>query len=87
MFIVNVLVERNLKEEELQYNYMDNDISYSDCPMAFSTFKKAMEYAKEYQGCHPGVYCMIFKEKIDHPFDIPVVWNGKFGTQLPKELW
>lgn len=84
MFIVNVLVDRKLKEEELQYDYTDNDISFDDCPRAFSTFEKAMEYAKEYQGCRDGVYCMVFEEKINHPFDIPVVWNGKFDKLFVK---
>ena len=80
MFIVNTLIDRNLNEDELQYTVMDNDLVYSDCPMAFSTIEKAMEYVKEYQGIRPGVYCMVFEEQIDHPFDISVVWNGKFRS-------
>lgn len=86
MFIVNALVDRKLKEEELQYNYMDGDISYSDCPLVFSTFKKAMEYVNKCQKSRPNVYCMVFEEKLDYPYDIPVVYNGKFdSTRIDKE--
>ena len=80
MFIVNTLVDRNLNEEDLTYTYMDGDISYKDCPAVFSTREKAMEYVKEWQGTRPGVYCMVFEEELDYPYDIPVVYNGKYDT-------
>lgn len=80
MFIVSTLIDRNLNEGDLQYNVMDNDIVYTECPMVFSTLEKAMEYVKRWQGIRPGVYCMVFEEQIDYPFDIPVVWNGKFDS-------
>lgn len=78
MFIVNSFINRNLSDEKLQYTMMDNDLTYDECPAVFSTMKKAMEYVNEMEGRYPEVYCMVFKERLDHPYDIPVVYNGKF---------
>lgn len=80
MFIVNTLVDRNLNEEDLNYDYTDGDIAFDDCPKVFSTMKKAMEYVREWQGIRPGVYCMVFEEKLNYSYDIQVVYNGKFDS-------
>ena len=76
MFIVTTRIDRKLPEYMLTYTWLDEDITIN-CPVAFSTKAAAMAYAEK-QEATEGIYCMIFEEDVDHPFDIPVVYNGKF---------
>ena len=80
MFVVNTFIDRKLSEEELQYTRMDNDLTYDDLPAVFSNIEKAMDYVKGMEDPQRNVYCMVFEEKLDYPFDIPVAYNGKFAS-------
>ena len=80
MFVVNTFIDRKLSEEELQYTRMDNDLTYDDLPAVFSTIEKAMDYVKSMEDPKRNVYCMVFEEKLYYPFDIQVVYNGKFAS-------
>jgi len=77
VFIVTTRIDRKLPEYMLTYTWNDEDISIN-CPVAFSTKAAAMDYVGEKEDVERGVYCMIFEEQVDYPFDIPVVYNGKF---------
>jgi len=77
MFIVTTHIDRKLPEYMLTYTWLDEDIAIN-CPVAFSTKAAAMNYVEKKEDTEKGIYCMIFEERVDYPFDIPVVYNGKF---------